>query len=529
MNTLKKCINGLISIRPYKKLIFCSILIAFIFSCGGSDEDKSNRITEYNPTVNDDGVFVDSQNRLNITQYGITWTFDTVYTYGQFVNGDYWVAGPVTIVGINPPSIDHDGRIVSGAMINPVPANGLYGGGDQGYDSAMHENELITTEYNASLNAARPNDSIVSQDNPLNLPVNSSLVSTISMSEPGRPSLKTASVLTVLSTSPPTDSFRPPYSGTNKTIRFTKLDLDYSSLQNLTITPEIETSLLDNYYNEYRTEVNSVSDALAATSRNFQRVWLDHIINYGNRNLHPYDNMANYGEQIGKQIGNGALMLNLDFSDAEKESLLIGFVQVGIDLTGVYDSGGCWPANGAHNQGRKLPILVAGMALNDAHMRDAGNWTGANCRDVNGLLYPIPFHEDCQTFNVASEDLTANGGVGGYVESDLGLPEYGMFHCSTEHYNVDIKDWSVDRYRSTNGISMSGSVLAAHIMGLKTIWNHDTLFDYIDRWWDIQQGEQSGLTTTSLTKAMWSVYRTDYDCVWTRNDTSDIYSSGSCL
>jgi hypothetical protein len=162
-------------------------------------------------------------------------------------------------------------------------------------------------------------------------------------------------------------------------------------------------------------------------------------------------------------------------------------------------------------------------------MRDAGNWTGANCRDVNGLLYPIPFHEDCQTFNVASEDLTANGGVGGYVESDLGLPEYGMFHCSTEHYNVDIKDWSVDRYRSTNGISMSGSVLAAHIMGLKTIWNHDTLFDYIDRWWDIQQGEQSGLTTTSLTKAMWSVYRTDYDCVWTRNDTSDIYSSGSCL
>jgi hypothetical protein len=162
-------------------------------------------------------------------------------------------------------------------------------------------------------------------------------------------------------------------------------------------------------------------------------------------------------------------------------------------------------------------------------MRDAGNWTGANCRDVNGLLYPIPFHEDCQTFNVAIEDLTVNGGVGGYVASDLGLPEYGMFHCSTDHYNVDIKDWSVDRYRSTNGISMSGSVLAAHFMGLKTLWNHDTLFDYIDRWWDIQQGEQSGLTTTSLTKAMWSAYRTDYDCVWTRDNPSDIYSSGSCL
>lgn len=47
--------------------------------------------------------------------YGITWTFDAVYPYGQFVNGDYWVVGPAIIVGINPPSIDHDGRIVSGS------------------------------------------------------------------------------------------------------------------------------------------------------------------------------------------------------------------------------------------------------------------------------------------------------------------------------------------------------------------------------------------------------------------------------
>ncbi len=525
--------NGRLSIHFYIWLIFCSILIALIFSCGGSGEETRDRIPDYDPTENEDGVFVDSQNRLNMTQYGITWTFDTVYPYGQFVNGDYWVVGPAIIVGINPPSIDHDGRVVSGSMINPVPANGLYGGGNQGYDSAMHDSELITTEYNAALNAARPNDSVVSPDNPLNLPVHSSLVSTISMAEPGRPSLKTASVLTVLSTTPPTDSFRPPYSGTDKTIHFTKLDLDYASLQNLPITSEIQTALLDNYHNEYRTEyrkkVTTASEALGATSRNFQRAWVDHIINYGNRNQHPYDNMAAYGEQIAKQVGNGALMLNLDFPDAEKESLLIGFVQVGIDLTGVYDSGGCWLASGGHNQGRKLPILVAGVVLGDAHMRDAGNWAGTQCKDVNGLSYPMPFQEDCQTFNVADEDLSVNGGVGGYAASDLGLPEYGMFHCSSEHYNVDIKDWSVDRYRSTNGVSMSGAVLAAHFMGLKTLWNHDTLFDYIDRWWEIQQGEQNGLTTTSLTKAMWSAYRTDYDCVWTRNDPSDIYASGTCF
>jgi hypothetical protein len=43
-----------------------------------------------------------------MTQYGITWTFDGVYLYGQFVNGDYWVVGPAIIVGINPPPIDRE-------------------------------------------------------------------------------------------------------------------------------------------------------------------------------------------------------------------------------------------------------------------------------------------------------------------------------------------------------------------------------------------------------------------------------------
>ena len=40
-----------------------------------------------------------------ISQFGITWTFDDSYPYGQFANGDFWVAGPVTIIQISPASI----------------------------------------------------------------------------------------------------------------------------------------------------------------------------------------------------------------------------------------------------------------------------------------------------------------------------------------------------------------------------------------------------------------------------------------
>ena len=37
-----------------------------------------------------------------ITQYGITWTFTQRVEAGQFVTGDWWVVGPVTIDSVTP-------------------------------------------------------------------------------------------------------------------------------------------------------------------------------------------------------------------------------------------------------------------------------------------------------------------------------------------------------------------------------------------------------------------------------------------
>ncbi|MGD9369590.1 MAG: hypothetical protein PVH87_28020, partial [Desulfobacteraceae bacterium] len=63
MNTLKKYINGFMSIYSYKKHMFCALLTIVIFSCGESAEEKSNRMADDNPTEYEDGVLVDSQNR----------------------------------------------------------------------------------------------------------------------------------------------------------------------------------------------------------------------------------------------------------------------------------------------------------------------------------------------------------------------------------------------------------------------------------------------------------------------------------
>ncbi len=40
--------------------------------------------------------------RESVSQYGITWTFEKPARVGQFVNGDWYVVGPVTIKAIDP-------------------------------------------------------------------------------------------------------------------------------------------------------------------------------------------------------------------------------------------------------------------------------------------------------------------------------------------------------------------------------------------------------------------------------------------
>ena len=40
--------------------------------------------------------------KASLSQYGMTWTFDKPARVGQFLNGDFYVVGPVTITEITP-------------------------------------------------------------------------------------------------------------------------------------------------------------------------------------------------------------------------------------------------------------------------------------------------------------------------------------------------------------------------------------------------------------------------------------------
>lgn len=413
----------------------------------------------------------------SISQFGITFQFAQAVPAGQFVNGDWFVVGPVTIVDMLPQSISVNTRVINGAMVNPDPSTR-----NQGYDGNMY---LPGDEqyYIPALNVAWG----LSPSHPLVLQPNQSLIKSISNLNPNViADLETCSVLTCLAQVPPVGSFRPPYAGNDHQVRFDKGMLDYSALASL-----VPAAGMPN---------------VATQTAKFERPWLDHCPGWPSRYMHPSLDMPDYGRDFTSLYNEAALLCNVTITQPERELLVMRLVQIGIDFWGNVHNGCYWEGVGGQNSGRKLPILFAGALLRDADMLGVGSLISQ--RFANGT-YTIHFGEDGQTFYV---EQTAPGvfnwGYGTYSAADVGVPEFGFSHV---HWPAsDHQGWFDDSYRRCcTANAWIGGVLCARIMGLVDEWNHPALFDYMDRY--VTQ-ETSGWTKAWSTwcGSMWDMYRPSF-------------------
>jgi PKD repeat protein len=464
-----------------------------------------------------------------IEQWGITWTFDkpitnnkddpgvlsgNKYLYGTFVNDDYWVVGPVNIVMIDPMSTDIGGVIRHGTMINPKSGdiNTSFNSGRhtyQGFDSRRWN-------YDASYNKGRPKGNDISVSNPMIVPTGSSVVSAISRQEQGswpdkNMQLLTAAVLTVLDKASAAGSFRPGYCGDDKSVKFNINDLDESKLCSYPLVGDYLPALAQGTGSHGANDSLYQDDTL---ERIVERPWLDFAHDIGGAYLHPQYNIQPDGAWIARQVGEIALVLNSsNYTPAQKRKLLIRFVQVGIDNYSVHQGANVawdtWMADGQVGPGRKFPILFAGMMLNDSQMSNIGDY------GVEGVGYVKPgyiaFAEDEQTFYVSQEnvdisnlpgwnpDFCGDGGITPYSASEIGLPEWGYRHAFGTYW--DNYDWNAD-YRS-NANYWAGFVLAAHMMNMKSLWKHNALFDYMDRYMAIVNNAQA----PTWVGKMWAAYR----------------------
>ncbi len=424
----------------------------------------------------------------SISQYGITWYFDGEVEYGRYVTGDYWVVGPVTIVDIDPESYSSTQasvhrtssvttRYLNGSMINPrggVNVTGFDNGGrSPGSGGYSHE-------HNVSWG--------LDEENPLELSAGDSLLSSVSRyTFTSGPPLLTVAVLTVVDQPPPEGSFRPPYVGHDKTIKHNIEDVEsnINRLQNLDIVGNPR--------------------SWETVHQEMQRPVIDFWHEWTRSNITPLLNNDSYGREFNQRHGAAILMLNMNYSEAQKMPVLISVVQRGIDLYSIYkdavDGPGDfpWPPNGGHAHGRFWPILFAGYMLNDPDMMNIGetnDFTYEGGDEEHGAKIGTGrrFQENAQTFYVRPYDVErqdmidhGRGSHELYQDEHVGMPEWGIRHWVRPWQ--DSADWSFSYRRNENGSTYQAVALAAMAMGLRQAWNNDAFFDYTDRHMTIASGD----------------------------------------
>ena len=426
--------------------------------------------------------------RKEVSQYGITWTFDKPAKTGQFITGDWWVIGPVTVVKVNPAPgkgfVSGETKTIYGERAladNTDMRNGSMiadrCGFEQGYDSRSWYNAALSKKFPLQL---QPNESLISTISNTNFPVANFCKEIMWSSESkGSYALKTAAVLTCLEKEPPADAFRPCYVGRKKEI-YREKDIKWELLPRLRPVGTVPS------WEQYE--------------RYFQRPWIENMLEWGQQALNANENQPNYGREHARLVSSASMLLCLDVPTERKRKLAIGLIQYGIDVSGCGKNGGQWNWGGGHSSGRKWPVVFATMMLD------------------NPKIYDLPdscvFHEDAQTYYGKSwfgatalwQMVFHHIPLGTYEDKNPAEVEKIKWLNNSEGYRI-----------SCNAMAWVGTALTARYMKAIKLWGHDAFFDYMDRWMDPVDRYKSmrkrpdGETTSfePFEKAMWDKYRND--------------------
>lgn len=431
-----------------------------------------------------------AETAAEVTQYGITWTFEKPATIGRFVTGDYWVVGPVSIVSVRPipgpapegdrtkvtknqfgdEALQDDRRMRNGSMLVTKP------GGSQGFDSRLKN---YKPELSVKLpHTLRDGESLISTISNDDVNQRNFVEKMMRTSEKnGQLVLKSDAILTCVDKPPPADAFRPGYlTGDHKHHRLTDVKWD--------LLPKLKSPRNVPSWEEYE--------------RYFERPWLDHVSSWLVQRMGPSDNQPNYGREVARVVSVASLMVELDAPSERKEKLAIGLIQFGIDSSALAKAGRQWQGDGGHWNGRKWPILFASLMLGDTSLlppegaifsEDQQTYYGKGFFGHDALYQMVGHHGPRRPYEERSPDE--------WDDMDKQSESYRL--CCTSRAWV-------------------GTALAAQHMGAKKLWGHDAFFDYADRWMskndlfaskrgEFKRPKDEGSTMDPFVDAMWEAHR----------------------
>jgi len=386
-----------------------------------------------------------------VARHGITWKFSEKVRAGRFVNGDYYVVGPVTVTETTPKP--ENGRNQS-ALNLPVNTTGASPFDDRVPGGRGKDGEKLRAPFPVSL---KPGDALLSSISvePHSLP------DFLRPPDTNISPVGSVSVMTCLKEPVPPDAFRPGYTDRE---------------QRVYLSRNLRRDLLPRLSREsIRMKYENGDFTLADFVKAYERPWLDLC-------FFSFDAPALYQPQYGRELGRAAgistLLLALDFKPQEKEPLLIGVVQRGIDLWGIVRAGyPGWPAHGGHGTGRKLPIVFAGLMLGDEDMQTPTR------------KFPqLKFGEDMQTL-FAKCWTGAKAVYAGHV-GEKGLPDkpdWGAYeHLPPAQWPGKLGE---DYRRTCTSLAWVGEALALRVLHAEKAWDHDAFCVYVDRWMTEEDGQ----------------------------------------
>ena len=431
--------------------------------------------------------------RSSLSQHGITWTLAAPARVGRFVNGDWYVVGPVTVTAIEPrplygaeiPARELDAldkerpqeqRVRNGFMVDP-PAQMKVA-----YDSGVRNwfDPALVRHLPAAL---KPGDALVATISmPKGLVLHAQLRNKIERGVDDSSPIRTAAVLTCLPEPQPPDAFRPAFCDRGQRAYLAR-NLKRDLLPTLAAT--------------------RARPALAQYVRFTQRPWVGTAF-FGFEE--PVENMPQYGLEYGRVVGIAALLLCTDFTPAEKEPLLINLVQVGLDLGGMVRAGHPgWTGWGGHGSGRKLPIVFAGLLLGDDELAS-----------VNRAFPNVSFGEDEQTaygagWTGATVVFTGHSGI----DTATGIGRnYARGHRWGPYEHLPPNRWgegqntSESYRRCCTSVGWVAQALALRLLQAENPWDHPAFFDYVDRWMYENDG--------AFVKTIKAATGQDHDHEWSR-------------
>lgn len=415
---------------------------------------------------------------------GLTWTFDKPYPTFVFNNGDVGVAPnsgdvAVTIISDSVPVTGSGASTRNGWMVNPSSGAQCYDGRAASFLSTAQHSYPYASSFGTSIVKA------------VSLSASTGTGANVTF-------LDKAAVLTVLSSVPATDAFRPPYYGSYKPI-FTQSQLATGSLPS-------------------KVPVGS-PPTLAQVEGRFQQVQLDHVYSTVSgrpnplQSFHAFNSTSTahvYGENLAIDNCEAILRVCLNDTLAAKQNSINYLVQAGIDWYGIAKAGTIVAANGGggHQGGRKIMVAFAGWLLGDSDVQAvAAETTGGGFGEkqqfywsasaggasshftgqgagmalfgyINFFTKPFPYDS---TRNSAKDIRDSTGPAAGQFMVDGGLS--CLPNASTP--NETSASYDPALYA---GIASAHAVLACTIIGiipaLRTIFNYDYELFYADRLWD---------------------------------------------